>query len=173
MPFCWRQGTDARCLSLEEGGQSVLGQSHTVRGEPDQDAPAVTRVRVAFDKSGRLQTVEPHCHSPCGEQQRFGELGRCQLIWRPGPVEVGENLEITSMAQTIRGGDAVQSGLEIMGRPQHPGDHLDRGEVELGTTLFPFSDYGVDSVASVFTCCHWLVVVNLIWYIAIIQVIFG
>ena len=43
---------------------------------------------------------------------------------RTGPVEIGENVEIAGMAQTVSLGDAIQSGLKEVGSANHSSHHF-------------------------------------------------
>ena len=63
-----------------------------------------------------------------------------------GPVEIGENVEIAGMAQTVCLGDAIQSGLKEVRGSYHSSHDFERREVELGPTLVPFPDDAVNAI---------------------------
>ena len=65
---------------------------------------------------------------------------------RAGPVEIGENVEIAGMAQTISLGDPVQSVLEEVRGANHSSHHFERREVEFGSTFLPLPDDAVNAI---------------------------
>jgi hypothetical protein len=67
-------------------------------------------------------------------------------VGRAGPVEIGENVEVAGMAETIGLGDAVQSGLEKARGANHTSDDFERREVEVGPTFMPLPDDAVYAI---------------------------
>ena len=65
---------------------------------------------------------------------------------RAGPVEIGENVEIAGMAQTVGLGDAVQSVLKEVRGANHSSHDFERREVEFGPTFMPFPDDAVNPI---------------------------
>ena len=65
---------------------------------------------------------------------------------RAGPVEIGENVEIAGMAQTVGLGDAIQSRLEEVRDAYHSSHDFERREVEFGPTFMPFPGDAVNPI---------------------------
>jgi hypothetical protein len=93
-----------------------------------------------------LQTVEADGHPSGGEEEGLGQLRRCSLMGRAGPVEIGENVEISGMAETVGLCDAVQSGLKEVRGANHTSHDFERREIELGPTFMPLPDDAVNAI---------------------------
>lgn len=138
-------------LSLEESGEGVFCEVFAGRGEVHEHTPPVPGVGLSFDEPGRLESIEPDCHSPAGEEEIFSQLG-----WGQGAdeVDLGEGFEITSMAEAIGGGDAVESRLDHVGGAQQAGTHFEWGEVGVGARCLPSLEDVVESVGRALSGVH-------------------
>ena len=65
---------------------------------------------------------------------------------RARPIEVGQNVEIAGVAETVGLSDGVQSGLEEMRGANHPGYDFEGREVETGPPSMPFPDDAVHTI---------------------------
>ncbi len=65
---------------------------------------------------------------------------------RASPVEIGQNVEIAGVAQTVGLGDAIQSGLKEVRGANQPGHDLERREVEFGPSSMPLPDDAVHAI---------------------------
>jgi hypothetical protein len=121
-------------LSLEKVGESVFCEVFAGRGEMYEHAAPVVGVGLAFDEPGCLEAIESHRHSSTGQEEILSQLG-----WGQGAnqVELGQDFEVSLMAEAVGGGDAVQSRLEEMCGAQHPRTHFEWREVDLGASCPP------------------------------------
>ena len=74
--------------------------------------PTVSRIWPTFDEPSSLEAVESDCHSSAGQKKVLGEFGWAQGAYE---FELSERLEISAMAEPVRGGDAVKSRLNELG----------------------------------------------------------
>lgn len=65
---------------------------------------------------------------------------------RAGPVEIGENVEIAGMAQTVSRCDSIQSGLKKVRGTNHSSHDIQRREVDIGPTFVPLPNDAVDPI---------------------------
>ena len=89
---------------------------------------------MALDQVECLKTMESDRHAARGQEESLGERGWGE---RADQLELGEHFEVSSMAQAVGGGNAVQSGLEKVRGAEYPAHYLRRREVDAGAGFLP------------------------------------
>ena len=101
------------------------------RGELDEHAAAVGRVREALDQSARGQPVDPVRHRAGGDQGFLQQLAGGQLVRRSGPAKGREYVELPGL-QAVGLERLAAGAVQVPGQPADPGQHLHRRHVEVG-----------------------------------------
>lgn len=138
-------------MRLDKSGEGIFCDVLAGCREMHEHTPPVSRVGLAFDEPGFLEAVESDRHPTGGQQEIFSQLGWSQ--WAD-EVELGECLEITPMAETVGGGDAVEPRLDQVGRAQYSSPHFEWREVDVRARCRPSAEDVVESVGRALICVH-------------------
>ncbi len=135
-----------RLLVLDEVGQGGVHPGPAGRGQRDQHAAPVLRVRLAADQSGGGQPVHPVGHRAGGDQGGPEQCPGRELIRRSLPAQRGQHVEFPGL-QAVCGERGAPGQVQVPGQPGDPAEHLERLHVQVGPLGPPGGDQVVHLVA--------------------------
>jgi hypothetical protein len=126
-------------------GGGRVDEPATLRGQRDQDAPAVAGIGLAGHVTGRFEPVESFGRAGRGQHQGRGEVGRAQPVGRPGAPQGGQDV-VPARLETAGGVAGLKPPLDLPGQAGDPPDHADGGSVEVRTLAVPLLEDRVDAI---------------------------
>ena len=120
-----------RLLVLDEIGQGGVHPGPAGRGQRDQHAAPVLRIRLTADQSGGGQPVHPVGHRAGGDQGGPEQCPGRELIRRSLPAQRGQHVEFPGL-QAVCGERGAPGQVQVPGQPGDPAEHLERLHVQVG-----------------------------------------
>ena len=146
-PVGRRQGAQEALLVGHVGLEGVVDDRLPVRGQPDEDAPPVGRIRSALDQARLDEAVEALGHPARREQGRAHQLGRVELVGRPGAAQSRQQVEPARL-EPVLGESCRERCVRERRRPVEPADEAQRGRVHVRSLAPPLLEDAVDVVGT-------------------------
>ncbi len=100
---------------------------------------------LRLDQATTFEAVDPVGHGAAGDQGLADQLAGGELVGGAGATQCGEHVELPALELVLREGlGAVE--VEAAGESRDPGEHLQRGDVEVGALAAPGLDDAVHVV---------------------------
>ena len=131
---------------VEQGAHRAVDDVPTGRREPDEDTPAVPRVRTSLDQPALDEPVHAGRHRAAGHERLGDELPGGEFVGVARPPQGREDVELPGV-EIVLGEGGAPDAVVLLGDPRDAREHVERLDVEVGALPPPRRDDAVHVVA--------------------------